>query len=165
MAHPKRPILILLLTMACGPLAAQRTTQQTQDATQNVTQDTQNATPNAGRNPAATVKYTKDSLQTVKKLVERKKAIVLDVRSKPEWDAAHLKIAHFIPMDIIRNPEKCAVAVKKLKKETVVYVHCKRGARAKVCAAVLSKMGFDARPLKANYEDLGKAGFEEVIAP
>lgn len=110
------------------------------------------------------VKYTKDSLQTVKDLVQKKKAIVVDVRSKAEWDQSHLKIAKFIPTDVIRHPEKCANAVKSFKKDQVVYVHCKRGARAKICAGVLTQMGYDARPLKVNYEDLGKAGFEEVVA-
>ena len=108
--------------------------------------------------------YTKDSLQTVKKMVTQKKAVVLDVRTKAEWDRAHLKIAHSIPMDVIRSPTECAKAVETINKDDVIYVHCQRGARAKMCAAVLVEMGYDARPLKVNYEDLGKAGFREVLS-
>ena len=47
-------------------------------------------------------------------------------------------------------------------KKKIVYVHCAKGARAKICAGVLCSMGYDARPLKVSYEEFPKSGFEAV---
>ena len=42
--------------------------------------------------------HTKDSLDTVKKALAAKKAVLLDVREKSEWDAGHLKDARLLPL-------------------------------------------------------------------
>ncbi len=51
---------------------------------------------------------------------------------------------------------------RRLGKERgkTVYVHCQSGGRCPIAADVLSKLGYDARPLKQGYEDLLKAGFK-----
>ena len=106
--------------------------------------------------------YTKDSLGKVMTQIAEKKAILLDVRSQQEWDDSHLKIAKFIPTSVVRDAEKCDVATKDMDKQLLIYVHCQKGGRAKICANLLEEMGFQAKPLILDYEDLLKAGFEEV---
>lgn len=111
---------------------------------------------------SADVKPTKESLQIVQKQIASKKAILLDVRSQQEWDSAHLKIAKFMPTSVVRDTEKCDLATKDINKQLLVYVHCKKGGRAKICAQILEEMGFQAKPLLIDYEDLVKAGFQEA---
>ena len=45
--------------------------------------------------------HTKDSLETVKKNQEAKKAILVDVREKKEWDDGHLRDAVLLPLSEI----------------------------------------------------------------
>jgi len=42
--------------------------------------------------------HTKDTLPTVKKNVEDKKAVLVDVREQSEWDEGHVAGAVFLPL-------------------------------------------------------------------
>ncbi len=111
---------------------------------------------------AAEMVYTKDSLGMVKSQIADKKAILLDVRSQREWDNAHLRLAKFIPTSVVRDADQCQAATRDLDRQLLIYVHCQKGGRAKICADVLEQMGFQAKPLILDYDDLVKAGFEEA---
>jgi len=54
--------------------------------------------------PAAlAAEHTKDSLETVKKNLKEKKAVLLDVREQREWDAGHLQQALLVPLSKLRS--------------------------------------------------------------
>jgi phage shock protein E len=103
------------------------------------------------------LKHTEDTPATVKANVDAGKALIVDVREQEEWDAGHLKAAILIP-----KSKLVANLLKKLPKDKVIYTHCGRGGRALVCGEVLKKAGYDVRPLKANYKQLGEAGLETI---
>jgi len=104
-----------------------------------------------------------DSLDTVKKNVAEKKALILDVREQSEWDEGHLKGAKLLSVTKIREgADPKATIPDAAKPGTIIYCHCRAGARAADAAAILRKKGYDARPLKEGYEALLKAGFEKA---
>jgi phage shock protein E len=106
--------------------------------------------------------HTKDSLETVKKSLEEKKAVLLDVREQAEWDGGHLLDAKLLPLSTITAKDKSPDFARDLPKDQVIYLHCAAGKRCVTAAAVLLKLGYDARPLKEGYKDLLKAGFKQA---
>lgn len=123
------------------------------------------------RTPSKTAKkeddgHTKDSLATVKKNLADKKAVLIDVREKREWDSSHLKGATLIPLSRLRKTAKDAEAAKRLTKglpkKKIIYCHCASGFRVLSAAPLLRKLGFTVRPLAAGYDDLVKAGFPKA---
>lgn len=110
----------------------------------------------------AQAQHTTDSLNTVKSNLKEKKAVLLDVREKAEWDAGHIQGAKLVPLSALRKDAQKIVAGKKLNKETICYTHCKAGVRALYAAKILKEMGFDVRPLKPGYDELVKNGFPKA---
>jgi rhodanese-related sulfurtransferase len=106
--------------------------------------------------------HTTDSLDTVKKAVAEGKAVLVDVREAGEWNDGHLKAAKHLALSDL----KAGVPADKLKEALpagkVVYLHCASGRRCLTAADLLTKQGYDARPLKDGYENLLKAGFEKA---
>jgi rhodanese-related sulfurtransferase len=108
-----------------------------------------------------TVEFTKDSLEVVKKNVEEKKAVLVDVRSPMEWNKGHIEGAIFLPIDSLRrdvDPKKLA---KILPKKKIVYTFCAVGMRAKAAALKLEQHGYKVRALKPGYDQLLEAGFKK----
>jgi rhodanese-related sulfurtransferase len=112
---------------------------------------------------AADAEHTKDSLDTVKKNLAEKKAVIIDVREQKEWNQGHLEAAELIPLSEMKrmatDPEVRDKFEKKLPKDRIIYCHCAKGVRALSAGAILEKLGYDVRPLAAGFEELGKAGF------
>ncbi|HIA20390.1 MAG TPA: rhodanese-like domain-containing protein [Planctomycetaceae bacterium] len=102
--------------------------------------------------------HTKDSLETVKKRIKEKKAVLIDVREQNEWDAGHLKGARLIPLTRIRQ----GVKEKTLPKDKIIYCHCRSGGRVLIATSILKPLGYDIRPLKQGYQQLLAAGFEKA---
>jgi rhodanese-related sulfurtransferase len=100
--------------------------------------------------------HTKDSLDTVKKALAAKKALLIDVREKSEWDQGHLKDAKLLPLSALKGK---AADLEVLAKDKAVYLHCRSGGRCLQAAEILRKLGYDARPLKQGYQELLKSGF------
>ena len=46
---------------------------------------------------------TKDSLETVKQNVAEKKAVLVDVREKAEWETGHIEGAIFLPLSQLQQ--------------------------------------------------------------
>lgn len=68
-----------------------------------------------------------------------KDAIILDVRTKSEWDNGHIKNAKHIPLDQLRNQlEK----VKKMNKPVITC--CASGARSAQAARILNSNNIQA---------------------
>jgi rhodanese-related sulfurtransferase len=103
----------------------------------------------------------KDSLDEVKKNLAENKAVLLDVREESEWKQGHLKQAHLLPLSKIKAGADPKDTVKDLKKDTIIYCHCKAGKRAVEAANLLKKKGYDVRGLKAGFDDLLKGGLEK----
>jgi len=106
--------------------------------------------------------HTKDSIETVKTNLAEKKAVLLDVREQQEWDEGHLKDAQLAPLSKLEAGMDVKAFAKDLKKDTIVYCHCRAGRRALSAADVLQKAGYDVRPLKQGYEELLKAGLPKA---
>ena len=106
--------------------------------------------------------FTKDSIATVQKNVEGGKAVLVDVRSKEEWDDGHIEGSIFLPVTSLRKHSFDAKKVAKaLPKKKVIYTFCVVGMRAKQAATILEKEGYEVRALKPGYAELTKAGFKK----
>lgn len=110
---------------------------------------------------AAEPEHARDTPADVKKAVEKKAAILLDVREPSEWKAGHLKDARLLPLSKLKKGDP-KEATKGLPKDKVIYCHCKSGGRCLQAAEVLQKLGYDVRPLKEGYQDLLAAGFPKA---
>ena len=111
---------------------------------------------------AEPIEHTKVPLETVKKEVQEKKAVLVDVREKREWDRGHIEGAVFLPLSDIQegvDPQRLA---RLLPKDKIIYAHCARGGRCLTAASLLQKNGYQIRPLKPGYKDLLQAGFEKA---
>jgi len=112
------------------------------------------------------VEHTKDTLESVKAAMAKKDAVLVDVREQREWDEGHIDGALLVPLSWLREESKgdkfAERLGEKLPAKKILYVHCRSGGRALTAAGLLRKQGFDARPLKAGYEDLRKAGFSQA---
>ena len=112
--------------------------------------------------------HTDDALEDVQQSLAQKKAVLIDVRELREWQAGHLADAQLVPLSALgkksQDPEFARDLAKRLGKDQgkIVYVHCKSGGRCLMAADVLTKLGYDARPLKPGYPDLLKAGFKQA---
>jgi len=112
------------------------------------------------------VEFTKDSLETVQKNLADDKAVLVDVRSKEEWDAGHLEGSIFLPVTSLRKHSFDAKRIAKtLPKKKIVYAFCVVGMRAKQAATILEQQGYTVRALKPGYEELLKAGFKQDENP
>jgi phage shock protein E len=118
----------------------------------------------AGSNVARpSIEFTKDSLKVVKKNIEEKKAVLVDVRGLEEWKEGHIADSIFLPVTSLRkhslDPKKLS---KTLPKKKVLYTFCVVGMRAKQAGVILQKQGYTVRALKPGYEQLLKAGFKKA---
>lgn len=77
-------------------------------------------------------------------LINRRDALVLDVRDKAEYVAGHIPNARNIPLPEIGGRLH---ELEKLKSRPIV-VHCQSGARAASVCSLLKKNGFEAFALR-----------------
>jgi phage shock protein E len=111
----------------------------------------------------AAEEHTTDSLAVVQQKLADRKAALVDVREKSEWNEEHLQAAQLLPLSELKklanDPAAQAELVNKLPKNRAIYCHCASGIRSLRAAQILRKLGYDARPLKQSYGDLRKVGF------
>ena len=107
----------------------------------------------------ALAEHTKDSLDTVKRAVAEKKAILVDVREPEEWEQGHVVGARLLPLSALEKGVKAEELARVLPKDKVIYCHCLAGGRCLDAARILGDLGYDVRPLKPGYPQLEKAGF------
>ena len=106
---------------------------------------------------ASAQEHTRDSLDAVKRALADKKAVLIDVREKDEWDAGHLKDARLLPLSQLQEK-----APRDLPKDKIAYLHCASGKRCLKAAEILRKEGYDVRPLKDGYKSLLMNGFPQA---
>ena len=58
-----------------------------------------------------------------------------------------------------KTPQVQEKVDKALSKQQIIYCHCGSGVRVLAANGILSKLGYDVRPLAAGYDDLVAAGF------
>ncbi len=83
--------------------------------------------------------YKKISSEEAKSIIDsEKEVIVLDVRTKEEFDTGHIKNAILIPDTDIEK-----IAPEKLKnKDAKILVYCRSGRRSEIAAKKLIEMGY-----------------------
>ena len=73
-----------------------------------------------------------------KRLDSEKNIILLDVRTKEEYDTGHIKDASLMPVDTIKEE-----SVKNLlDKEAIIFVYCRSGSRSSSAANILIEQGY-----------------------
>ncbi|MEX0642782.1 MAG: rhodanese-like domain-containing protein [Pirellulales bacterium] len=105
---------------------------------------------------------TKDSLETVKKNVGEKKAVLVDVREKKEWDEGHIDGSVFLPLSELKKGVKNEELAKRIPKDRILYTFCVVGKRAITGGTILEKYGYEVRALKPGYKEIIKAGFKKA---
>ena len=63
---------------------------------------------------------------------------VIDVRKPSEFDIAHVKGAHNVPLDTLADP----VNIAMIDDENNLYVHCAGGYRSVIAASLLKRQGY-----------------------
>jgi rhodanese-related sulfurtransferase len=111
---------------------------------------------------AAAAEHTTDSLDTVKKHVSEKKAVLVDVREEGEWKQGHIEGAKLLPLSELEETKSAESLKRQLPADKIIYVHCYSGVRSLAAADILSQHGFEIRPLKPGYKELLKAGFKKA---
>lgn len=108
--------------------------------------------------------HTTDSLSTVQQNLDEKKALLVDVREKIEWEAGRVEGACFLPLSALKNGLDEKELEKQLPnvKNKIVYTYCAAGVRCLMAGRILKQYDLDVRPLKEGYSDLLEAGFEQA---
>ena len=106
--------------------------------------------------------HTSDSLETVKKKLNDKTAVLVDVRELAEWNEAHVTGAISLPISSIQKGLDASALLKIVPQDKIIYTHCRAGRRALAAAEELSKQGYDVRPLKPGIQELLDAGFPKA---
>ena len=113
--------------------------------------------------PAPAADPKPDSPAIVKAKLADKSAVLLDVREGDEWAAGHLADATHLALSRLKAGVPATDLAKLVPKDKIVYLHCRSGVRSAKAATLLKPLGYDARPLKAGFDDLTAAGFP--VAP
>ncbi|MBL8828914.1 MAG: rhodanese-like domain-containing protein [Planctomycetaceae bacterium] len=105
---------------------------------------------------------TTDSLAVVKEKVDTRKAVLVDVRERSEWDAGHVDGAILLPLSELQSGLDTDQLGKRLPKDKVLYTHCVVGKRSLAAANILERQGYKVRSLKPGYKELVAAGFKKA---
>lgn len=88
---------------------------------------------------APTTKYEKITGEEAKEMMNQiSDIIILDVRTKEEFDAGHIEGAKLIPYDIIEDNEE----IKLLDNASTILVYCRSGRRSALAVKTLIELGF-----------------------
>ena len=117
-------LLALLLLAGCGKQDSTPTTQST-------TQPTETTQPQEA--------YMNITQEEAKKLMDTEKDyIILDVRTREEYDEKHIPGALLIPVEEIEEQ----AAEKLPNKDQLILVYCRSGNRSKTASEALEKLGY-----------------------
>lgn len=85
-----------------------------------------------------------------KEIMKEKEYIIIDVRTKEEYDESHIKSSINIPYDEINKDSN-------IDKDKVVFVYCRSGVRSKKAYDTLKNLGYEVYDLgEFNSIDLEK---------
>ncbi len=109
--------------------------------------------------------HTSDSLDKVKELLAAKKAILVDVREKSEWDAGHIQGAKFVPMSKLKETISEQQLKEYFPEDKIIYLYCAGGYRCLDVAEMFEdNKKLQLKALKHGYINLLKAGFTKAEA-
>jgi phage shock protein E len=114
--------------------------------------------PGAAR---TTIEFTEDTLETVHRNIAKERAVLVDVRSREEWDEGHLEGSVSLRKHSF-DPVKVAKALPPKKEKKILYTFCVVGMRARQAAKILGEQGYIVRALHPGYDELVEAGFERA---
>lgn len=80
-------------------------------------------------------------------IYQKKGAVIIDVRSKEEYNQKHIEGAINIPHNQILE------SIKKYSKETILVLYCSTGTRSRLASNLLLSMGY------SNVYDMEKVSF------
>ena len=83
--------------------------------------------------------------RTIDSIIKENNYIIVDVRTKEEYDAGHVKGSINIPYDVINMEEN----LNKLDKEKTIIVYCRSGKRSGIAYNSLKDLGYDVFDLGA----------------
>jgi rhodanese-related sulfurtransferase len=107
--------------------------------------------------------FAEEPLAVVKQRVAKGEAVLVDVRSRKEWNQGRLAGAVFLPITSLDDEDfDFAKLEKSLSKKKLLYTYCVMGIRAEGAAEILAEHGYQVRVLKLGYEQLVKAGFKKA---
>lgn len=90
----------------------------------------------------------KNKIVTPKELDEKRdEFLVIDVRSRSQYEAAHIEDAINIPLETLREK------VKELDKNKKIAVHCNKGVTGNMGQNILLNSGFDAYNISGGYSN------------
>jgi phage shock protein E len=110
---------------------------------------------------AIAIEFTNDPLPQVRTRIAKKQAVLVDVRSKDEWDKGHVVGAIHVPITSLEELSDETIA-KLIPKKKLVYIHCEIGMRSEAAGEILEPQGYQVRVLKQGYKKLLDAGFKEA---
>ncbi len=93
---------------------------------------------------------TRFDSERIRSLIKEKKAILVDIREKAEWDIDHISIAvHFPLSTLLKSPPP-----SDFKKFDTVFLHCQKGGRTLIAQKHLSSYLQNIEPLLVPYDVL-----------
>lgn len=82
--------------------------------------------------------YKKITVQEAKSIIDKEEIIILDVRTKEEYDGGHIKNAVLLPVTDISTKASEVLKDKNAK----ILVYCRSGNRSATASNELIKMGY-----------------------
>ena len=92
-----------------------------------------------GSSVQSKTEYQKITVEQAAELMSKGESVTLDVRTKEEYDAGHIKGAILLPYDEIK---KDASITPLPDKNQTVLVYCRTGMRSEIAARELISMGY-----------------------
>ncbi len=116
---------------------------------------------------------TTDTLAQVGDNLNKRKAVLVDVREEQEWKQGYIDGSLHIPLSMLslavsdkqKEVNEAAlkglgeVLEKMLPKKAIIYTYCASGVRSIEAGKILSQLGYEVRPLKPGYKELVEAGY------
>lgn len=93
-----------------------------------------------------------------KEKISEKPGTIIDVRTKDEYEQAHLKNADF-QLDFLKE-EEFQKKIEELDKNETYYLYCRSGNRSGKAARLMKSRGFENVYNVGGFQDLAGEGFE-----
>lgn len=77
--------------------------------------------------------------QEAKEIIKKQKGILLDIRTKEEYEERHIEGCIFIPLATLAF--KAEEYIEEY--DTPIILYCKSGRRTKIAAGILSELGYN----------------------
>lgn len=76
--------------------------------------------------------------QEARKIIEEQKGILLDIRTKEEYEEKHIEGCKFIPLNVLGHEVESEIEAY----DTPIILYCRSGQRTKMAAVILRELGY-----------------------